>query len=76
GSNFYMFAFNISRWLDPLGLKGNSKRSCEEIGQDIVRLINRDKRKCNNGGTHGLRQRFNEQINGRNGPGTQSCKTN
>ena len=75
GSNFYMFAFNISRWLDPLGLKGKSKRSCEEIGQDIDRLINRDKRKCNNGGTHGLRHRFNEQINGRNGPGTQSWKT-
>ena len=75
GSNFYMFAFNISRWLDPLGLKGKLKRSCEEIGQDIDRLINRDKRKCNNGGTHGLRHRFNEQINGRNGPGTQSWKT-
>jgi len=75
GSNFYMFAFNIYRWLDPLGLKGKSKRSCEEIGQDIDRLINRDKRKCNNGGTHGLRHRFNEQINGRNGPGTQSWET-
>ena len=75
GSNFYMLAFNISCWLDPLGLKGKSKRSCEEIEQDIDRLINRDKRKCNNGGTHGLRHRFNEQINGRNGPGTQSWKT-
>lgn len=35
-------------------------------------LINRDKRQCGNLGTHGLKNRFPEQINGQNGPGTDS----
>ena len=45
---------------------------CAAILQKIMDLINRDKRQCGGGGTHGLVHRFQEQINGQNGPGTTS----
>ncbi|MBS0126060.1 hypothetical protein KB874_18395 [Aestuariicoccus sp. KMU-90] len=41
----------------------------------IDELINRDKHAEGGGGTHGLRHRFGEQINGQNGPGTPSWDT-
>lgn len=49
-----------------------SSNICEKIRQKIDDLINRDKRACGNSGTHGLKHRFSEQINGKNGPGTTS----
>ncbi len=48
---------------------------CEAIRKKIDELINRDKRGAGGGGTHGLKHRFPEQINGRNGPGTPSWNT-
>ena len=45
---------------------------CAAILKKILELINRDKRANGGGGTHGLKHRFPEQINGRNGPGTTS----
>ena len=45
---------------------------CKEILDKILELINRDKRAEGGGGTHGLKNRFPEQINGQNGPGTDS----
>jgi Toxin with a conserved tryptophan and TIP tripeptide motif len=44
---------------------------CAKLLQEILDLINRDKRACGNTGIHGLKHRFIEQINGQNGPGTQ-----
>jgi len=43
---------------------------CQRLAREIEEMVNRDKRACNNGGTHGLRHRFREQIEGANGPGT------
>lgn len=48
---------------------------CEKLRKEIDDLINRDKRAAGNGGTHGLKHRFPEQINGQNGPGTRSWDT-
>jgi len=45
---------------------------CKELLDKILELINRDKRATGDGGTHGLKHRFPEQINGKNGPGTES----
>lgn len=45
---------------------------CEKLARQIDELINRDKRLHDNKGTHGLKHRFPEQINGANGPGTAS----
>ncbi len=46
---------------------------CQKIRQKIDDLINRNKRTLENKGigTHGLKYRFAEQINGKNGPGTE-----
>lgn len=48
------------------------KNPCATLLQEILDFINRDKRQFGNGGIHGLKHRFPEQINGANGPGTQS----
>jgi len=50
---------------------------CERLRRRIDELINRNKHsdppsQVLNGDVHGLRYRFAEQINGRDGPGTQS----
>jgi hypothetical protein len=45
---------------------------CKELLDKIMEYISRDKRPLGNNGTHGLKHRFPEQINGRNGPGTAS----
>jgi hypothetical protein len=45
---------------------------CEDLAKEIDDLINRDKRLSNDGGTHGLKHRFREQINGKSGPRTES----
>jgi hypothetical protein len=45
---------------------------CARLLQEIMDFINRDKRALGGGGTHGLKHRFPEQINGANGPGTVS----
>ena len=38
-------------------------------------MINRDKRRYGDLGTHGLKHRFREQVEGRNGPGTPEWDT-
>ncbi len=45
---------------------------CDKLRQKIDDLLYRDKRTLENGneGLHGLKYRFAEQINGKNGPGT------
>jgi len=43
---------------------------CKELLDKIYELIYRDKRTAGGGGTHGLEHRFEEQINGKHGPGT------
>lgn len=45
---------------------------CKELRDKIDELINRNKRTEGNGGTHGLKWRFEEQIYGANGPNTTS----
>ncbi|NJO18626.1 MAG: hypothetical protein HC877_23735 [Thioploca sp.] len=56
--------------MDSVDNDNNSSDLCEEIAKKINELINRNKRDFGNSGTHGLRYRFEEQINGANGPGT------
>lgn len=86
GENLYAFAPNALQWIDPLGLKcikdeeehecgSNSthkRKSCLQLLNEINELICRDKHNFRGNGTHGLTHRFKEQINGKNGPGTQS----
>src|ERR1044072_1175394 len=45
---------------------------CAKLLQAILGFINRDKRQLGHSGIHGLKHRFPEQINGANGPGTDS----
>lgn len=44
---------------------------CADLLQQIMDFIYRNKRETGDGGIHGLLHRFQEQINGANGPGTQ-----
>jgi hypothetical protein len=44
---------------------------CKKLAKKINELINRDKHYCGDGGTHGLKHRFREQIEGKSGPGTE-----
>jgi hypothetical protein len=48
---------------------------CQDLAKQIDEFINRDKRQNGNQGTHGLKHRFREQIEGRNGPGTTAWDT-
>jgi len=48
---------------------------CDDLAKQIDKLINRDKRIHGDKGAHGLKHRFPEQINGQNGPSTESWKT-
>jgi hypothetical protein len=41
---------------------------CEELAKKIDEVVNRDKRQEGDGGRHGLKHRFREQIEGANGP--------
>jgi hypothetical protein len=41
---------------------------CTKLGQEINDFINRNKKLFGNSGTHGLKYRFQEQIEGANGP--------
>ena len=41
---------------------------CARLAREIDELINRDKRQAGNGGRHGLKHRFREQLEGANGP--------
>src|SRR5262249_49932850 len=45
---------------------------CKALAEEIDELINRDKRLSLDGGRHGLKHRFREQINGQSGPGSKS----
>ena len=84
GDNLYMFAPNVQKWVDLLGLKcvrnehecgsntTHKSKSCSQLSKEINELLYRDKHNFGGDGTHGLMHRFKEQINGRNGPGTQS----
>ncbi|HKX27213.1 MAG TPA: S8 family serine peptidase [Blastocatellia bacterium] len=45
---------------------------CDALEKKIDEFVNRDKRQQGGSGTHGLVHRFREQINGANGPGTES----
>ena len=88
GDNVFAYAPNPTGWVDPLGLSctsnanecdkqhpKNLNKTCAQLLKEINELMYRDKRLHNNGGTHGLVHRFKEQINGQNGPGTNSWKT-
>ena len=48
---------------------------CKRLAREIDEMINRDKRLSDNSGTHGLRHRFREQIEGANGPGTKEWES-
>ena len=84
GNNVFAYAPNPVLWVDPLGLQcttvknecgtnsEHTKKSCDQLLNEINDFVYRDKHLNNNGGTHGLIHRFKEQINGKNGPGTQS----
>ena len=84
GNNVFAYAPNPVGWVDPLGLQcttvknecgtnsEHTKKSCSQLLNEINDFVYRDKHLNNNGGTHGLIHRFKEQINGKNGPGTQS----
>jgi hypothetical protein len=48
--------------------------SCDELVMKMKALIDRDPSDYGGGGSKGLKQRFEEQINGRCGPGTPSWK--
>lgn len=50
--------------LDPSGMED----ICTKLAREIDEMVNRDKRQGDGGGTHGLKHRFREQINGANGP--------
>lgn len=54
---------------------GQNEDVCARLAREIDEMINRDKRQCGGGGTHGLVHRFREQIQGANGPGTPSWST-
>jgi hypothetical protein len=41
---------------------------CAKLAREIDELVNRDKRQASDGGRHGLKHRFREQIEGANGP--------
>jgi hypothetical protein len=56
---------------DPIG----PEDICARLAREINEMINRDKRQFNDCGTHGLVQRFREQINGASGPGTDGWRT-
>lgn len=59
---------NMAGLLQP-SLKPNQPEDiCERLAREIDEMLNRDKRQTGNGGTHGLKHRFREQINGPNGP--------
>ena len=47
---------------------------CKELFKKIIEFIFRNKKGFGNQGTHGLKHRFREQINGINGPGTDVWK--
>ena len=76
GVNLYQFAPNTTKWIDFYGLSFSEhlRKSCGQLAKEISELVSRDKRLDGNCGTHGLKHRFREQINGANGPNTKCWK--
>ena len=54
------------------GGHGGEDPICIDLRREIIELIHRDKHANGGGGTHGIKHRIADQINGANGPGTGS----